>query len=147
MVVPGGTGRLAHAAICTKSAAVCLLNCPALHPTATEVDGNQLHPEQDCAVHASQGATKLAKVSGCAGTWTKLTDSMFPDLSFQVISSSRVLGALIASWDELRLLFSEFPVVVGTGAGVMLSFFSVLPMVFYQAFEALAASPNLAHVC
>lgn len=147
MVMLGDTGWLAHTAICTKSAAVCLLNCPALHPTATEVDGNQLHPEQNCAIQASQEATKLVKASGCAGTWTKLTASMFPDLSFQVISFSHVLGALIASWDELRLFFSEFPVVVGTRAGVMLSFFSVLPMVFYQAFAGLAASLNLADVC
>ena len=94
-----------HIAIHTNSAAVCLLNYPALRQTAREADGNQLHPEQDCAIHVSQGVTKLLKKSGCTCTQTKLITSMFPDLSFRVISFSRVLGALIASWDELRLLF------------------------------------------
>lgn len=72
-------------------------------------------------------------MSGGACTQTKLIASMFPDLSFQVISFPHVLGTLIASWDELRLLFNKFPVVVGTRAGASLSFFSVLPTVCYQA--------------
>lgn len=69
---------------------------------------------------------------------------MFPDLSFQIISFPCLLRALIAPWDELRLLFDKFPVDVGNRAGEQFLQCSscVLP-----GFGVLAASLNLADIC
>lgn len=128
--VPGSR----HAATRTSSAAVCLLNFPVLHQTAAEAGGNLPHPHQDCAV---LGGYTTAQGSGCACPQTKLMASVFPGVSFQVLSFSSVLGASIASWDELGLLFNKCPVVVGTRAGATLSFFSVLPTEHYQALGLL----------
>jgi len=55
-----------HAAARAGSAVVCLLISPALHRSAAEANGSQLHPEQDCAICASHGATQLLEVPGCA---------------------------------------------------------------------------------
>lgn len=84
--------------------------------------------------------------SGCACTETELTASMFPDLSFQVLSFSCVLGALIASWDEIRLLFNEISCCCGDQSRNDTQFRQCSSYSVPLGSGALAATLNLSNV-